>query len=83
MCKLLIDYSCDIRCSLDIAKPHERLGSVETIDQIGNYLRYYMIYIMWNYNWIKEGGLEPYCLEHKVNNDSIYNAYGNDHLMKT
>ena len=82
MCKLLIDYSCDIRCSLDITNPHERLGGVEILDQIGNYLRYCKIHIMWNYYWIKERKSEPYCLEHKVNNGSISSAYGNDNLKK-
>ena len=72
----------DVVANLDITNPHERLGGIENLDQIGNYLRYYEIYIMWNYYWIKEGGLELYCLEHKVNNGSISNAYGNDHLMK-
>ena len=35
---MLIDYLCDIHYSLDITEPHERLGGVKNLDQIGNYL---------------------------------------------
>ena len=43
---MFIGYSYDIRWSLDITNPHEKIGGVENLDQIGNYLKYYGIYIM-------------------------------------
>ena len=45
---MLINYSCDIHCSLDITKPRQRLGGVKNLYQSGKYLK-----ILWDLNYVK------------------------------
>ena len=78
----LIIHTICLVVNLDITNPHDILGGIEYIGHIGNYLKYYWIYIMWNYYWFKGCVLEPYYLEHKVNNVAYLVLRGMIILMK-